>query len=191
MCTSTALRRTGIVLSPRSRSSRSAGEARRSYPRISVTILVLRLSRRDYQLPKRKRERAIINYNYRPSLQRSYSRQAIPVTNPGNVESLWPVGVFLPPIDVNDLGYSWYETRRAQPDVYKLRARDPYLLTGREAMMAVKYLYGLGELFFDDYPHAVALLRHQEERMLNGLHGHVLSSLNPRFPFQRKGVRGN
>ncbi|RLU23443.1 hypothetical protein DMN91_003647 [Ooceraea biroi] len=132
-----------------------------------------------------------LDYNYRPSLQRSYSRQAIPVTNPGNVESLWPVGVFLPPIDVNDLGYSWYETRRAQPDVYKLRARDPYLLTGREAMMAVKYLYGLGELFFDDYPHAVALLRHQEERMLNGLHGHVLSSLNPRFPFQRKGVRGN
>lgn len=66
--------------------------------------------------------------------------------------------------------------------------RDPYLLTGREAMMAIKYLYGLGELFFDNYPHVRALLRNQEERRLNGLHGHVLSSLNPRSPFYRKGV---
>jgi hypothetical protein len=69
--------------------------------------------------------------------------------------------------------------------------RDPYLLTGHEAMMTVKYLYGLGELFFDDYPHTMALLRNQEERLLNGLHGHVLSSLNPISPFYRKGIRNN
>lgn len=56
-------------------------------------------------------------------------------------------------------------------------------------MMAIKYLYGLGELFFDDYPHAKALLRNQEERRLNGLHGQNLGSLNPRSPFHRHALR--
>jgi len=64
------------------------------------------------------------------------------------------------------------------------------LLTNREAMMAVKYLYGLGELFFDDYPHTRALLRNREERRQNGLTGHVLGSLNPRSPFHRKDGKG-
>ncbi|CAL1685539.1 unnamed protein product [Lasius platythorax] len=131
-----------------------------------------------------------LDYNYRTSLQRNHLRE-IPTTNPGNAESLWPVGVFLPPTDINDLGYSWHEVQRSLPDFYKLEGQDPYLLTGREAMMAVKYIYGLGELFFDDYPHAKALLRNQEERRLNGLHGQILGSLNPRSPFRRQGVRNN
>lgn len=124
------------------------------------------------------------DYNYRTSLRQNHLRQVI--TNSENAESLWPVGVFLPPIDVNDLGYSWQEVQRDFPNFYKPLHRDPYLLTNHEALMAVKYLYGLGELFFDDYPHARALLRNQEERRLNGLHGHVLGSLNPRSPFHRK-----
>lgn len=128
-----------------------------------------------------------LDYNYRTSLQRNHLQQVI--TN-SDAESLWPVGVFLPPSDINDLGYSWHEVQRGLPDFYKL-GQDPYLLTGREAMMAVKYLYGLGELFFDDYPHAKALLRNQEERRLNGLHGQVLGSLNSRSPFRRQGVRSN
>ncbi|KAL0114435.1 hypothetical protein PUN28_011591 [Cardiocondyla obscurior] len=125
------------------------------------------------------------NYNYRPGVPLQ-NRLGQEVTRSKNAESLWPVGVFLPPTDVNDLGYSWLEVRREYPDLYKIQPRDPYLLIGREAMMAVKYLYGLGELFFDDYPHARALLRNQEERKLNGLHGHVLSSLNPRSPFHKE-----
>jgi len=56
--------------------------------------------------------------------------------------------------------------------------------------MAVKYLYGLGELFFGDFPHARALLRNQEERRQNGLHGHILGSLNPMSPFHRKDRKG-
>lgn len=35
---------------------------------------------------------------------------------PENAESLWPVGVFIPPIDINDLGYSSQESRHATPD---------------------------------------------------------------------------
>ncbi|XP_032673664.1 uncharacterized protein LOC116845268 isoform X2 [Odontomachus brunneus] len=129
-----------------------------------------------------------LDYNYRTNLRRNHLRQAIPITSPESVESLWPVGVFLPPIDTNDLGYSWHEAQRGFSNFYKSQERDPYLLTGHEAMMAIKYLYGLGELFFDDYPHVRALLRNQEERRLNGLHGNVLSSLNPRSPFYRKGA---
>ncbi|XP_011254890.1 uncharacterized protein LOC105250474 [Camponotus floridanus] len=123
-----------------------------------------------------------LDYNYRTNLRQSHLQQ---ISSTENAESLWPVGVFLPPIDINDLGYSWHEMQRGLPNFYKLEGRDPYLLTGREAMMAVKYLYGLGELFFDDYPHAKALLRNQEERRLNGLHGQNLGSLNPRSPFHR------
>ncbi|TGZ54337.1 uncharacterized protein LOC112467036 [Temnothorax curvispinosus] len=132
--------------------------------------------------PKRSKDS---EYNYRTSLRQNH----LQVITSSNAESLWPVGVFLPPIDVNDLGYSWQEVHRNLPEEFYKQQRDPYLLTNREAMMAVKYLYGLGELFFDDYPHARALLRNQEERKLNGLHGHVLGSLNPRSPFRRKDRR--
>ena len=60
---------------------------------------------------------------------------------------------------------------------------DPYLLTGEEAMLAVKYLYSQGELFYNDIPHERALLRNQEERRRNGLHDHILKSLRPTSPF--------
>lgn len=67
-----------------------------------------------------------------------------------------------------------------------LEYHDPYLLTGDDAALAVKYLYGRGELFYDDFPHERALLRNQEQRRLNGLHDHVLSSLRPSSMFYRK-----
>ncbi|XP_076176843.1 uncharacterized protein LOC143151517 isoform X2 [Ptiloglossa arizonensis] len=112
----------------------------------------------------------------------------IPVyIKPENAESLWPVGVFLPPVDINDLGYSSHESRHTTPDFSDgLEYQDPYLLTGDKAMLAVKYLYGQGELFYDDIPHERALLRNQEERRQNGLHDHILKSLRPSSPFYRK-----
>ncbi|XP_020285589.1 uncharacterized protein LOC109855576 isoform X2 [Pseudomyrmex gracilis] len=61
-----------------------------------------------------------LDYNYRTNLRRNHLRQA----SPTNVESLWPVGVFLPPIDVNDLGYSWHEVRRGHPDIFKTQGKD-------------------------------------------------------------------
>lgn len=65
----------------------------------------------------------LTDYNYRTSLQRNHLRE-IPTTNPGNAESLWPVGVFLPPTDINDLGYSWHEVQRGLPDFYKLEGKS-------------------------------------------------------------------
>lgn len=106
---------------------------------------------------------------------------------PENAESLWPVGVFIPPIDINDLGYSSQESRHATPDFSNgLEYHDPYLLTGEEAMLAVKYLYDQGELFYDDIPHERALLKNQEERRRNGLHDHILRSLRLTSSFSRK-----
>lgn len=39
-----------------------------------------------------------------------------PYIKPENAESLWPVGVFIPPVDINDLGYSSRESRHMTPD---------------------------------------------------------------------------
>lgn len=109
------------------------------------------------------------------------------IIKPENAESLWPVGVFLPPISVNDLGYSSRESAHMTPDYSNgLEYHDPLLLTGAEAMMAVKYLYGRGELFYDDFPHVRAILRNQEERRQNGLHDNILHSLRPTSPFYKK-----
>ncbi|CAL7936721.1 unnamed protein product [Xylocopa violacea] len=105
---------------------------------------------------------------------------------PENAESLWPVGVFIPPIDINDLGYSSRESRHMTPDFSNgLDYSDPYLLTGKKAMEIVKYLYSQGELFFDDIPHERAVLNNQEERRRNGLHDHILKSLRTSSPFYR------
>lgn len=104
-----------------------------------------------------------------------------------NAEALWPVGVFIPPIDINDLGYSSRESRHMTPDFSNgLTYHDPYLLTGKKAMLTVKYLYGQGELFYDDIPHERALLKNQEERRRNGLFDLILRSLRPSSPFSRK-----
>ncbi|XP_035741805.1 uncharacterized protein LOC118450265 isoform X2 [Vespa mandarinia] len=109
------------------------------------------------------------------------------IIKPENAESLWPVGVFLPPIDVNDLSHTSQESRHITPDYSNgLKYHDPLLLTGTEAMMVVKYIYGRGELFYEDFPHVRAILRNQEERRLNGLHDHILSSLRPSSPFYKR-----
>lgn len=118
------------------------------------------------------------------------SNKAFVYIKPENAESLWPIGVFIPPVDINDLGYSSHESRHMTPDFSNgLAYHDPYLLTGEKAMLAVKYLYGQGELFYDDIPHERALLRNQQERRQNGLHGHILKSLRPTSPFYRRSGR--
>lgn len=60
------------------------------------------------------------DYNYRTNLRRNHLQQR----SPTNAESLWPVGVFLPPVDINDLGYSWNEVRRGHPDIFKTQGKD-------------------------------------------------------------------
>lgn len=68
---------------------------------------------------------------------------------------------------------------------------DPLLLKGEAAMRAINYLYGRGELFYDEFPHVRAILANQEERRRNGLHGNVLGSLRRVSPFYRKGMMRN
>lgn len=62
---------------------------------------------------------------------------------------------------------------------------DPLLLRGKDALVAVKYLYGRGPLFYHQIPHVRALLRNQEERRANGLDGNYLSSSRHGSPFYR------
>lgn len=62
---------------------------------------------------------------------------------------------------------------------------DSFLFTGEKAMRIVEYIYGRGELFYDDYPHIKSLLRNQKERKENRLDGHILKSLRYGSPFFR------
>ncbi|XP_033211281.1 uncharacterized protein LOC117169167 isoform X2 [Belonocnema kinseyi] len=106
---------------------------------------------------------------------------------PENAEFLIPRGVFVPPISLNDLGYSSEESGHRTPDFSDgTQYADSFLLTGEEAKYAVRYIYGRGELFFTDYPHVRSLLRNQDERRQNGLPRNILSSLRPDSPFYRK-----
>ncbi|XP_063224734.1 uncharacterized protein LOC134532244 [Bacillus rossius redtenbacheri] len=103
----------------------------------------------------------------------------------GDPEAMWPEGVFLPPRTWDD---AWAPARHrgsgGEPEDY-----DPLLLTGEDAKAFVKYIYGRGELFFDDIPHARAVLRNQEERRANRLAGNRLGSNRPTSPFYLWGRR--
>ncbi|XP_017779967.1 PREDICTED: uncharacterized protein LOC108565166 isoform X2 [Nicrophorus vespilloides] len=100
-------------------------------------------------------------------------------------ENLFPYGSdnFL---DVSLNGYfNGGETHHTPDFSNGLAYPDPLLLTGLDARRAVNYIYGRGELFYNDIPHARAILRVQEERKLNGLPPNRLGSLNYRSPFYR------
>lgn len=91
--------------------------------------------------------------------------------------------IFAKRISKNNLTF---ESREEKTSCDISEYHDPYLLTGEEAMLAVKYLYDQGELFYDDIPHERALLKNQEERRRNGLHDHILRSLRLTSSFFRK-----
>lgn len=67
---------------------------------------------------KRKIVYICADYGHRTNLRQNHLQHAVPI-NSESAEALWPVGVFLPPVDVNDLGYSWHETQREFPNFYK------------------------------------------------------------------------
>ncbi|XP_047112671.1 uncharacterized protein LOC124789382 [Schistocerca piceifrons] len=101
-------------------------------------------------------------------------------------EAMWPMGVFLPPDHDLEIVHLSLDPATGQqlfsePDA----TPDPFLRTGQDAVQVVKYLLSLGELFFDKYPHAEVLLRHQRERLENGLAGNKLGSIRPDSPFYR------
>ncbi|XP_067008232.2 uncharacterized protein [Anabrus simplex] len=93
-------------------------------------------------------------------------------------EAMWPMGVFLPP-DTQVLQLILHHDEVIETDP------DPFLLTGRDAEAVINALVAHGELFYSDYPHTRALLRHQDERQANGLAGNKLGSIRPESDFYR------
>ncbi|XP_044588493.1 uncharacterized protein LOC123267737 isoform X2 [Cotesia glomerata] len=103
-----------------------------------------------------------------------------------NPEALWPDGVFIKPVDVNDLGISSQDSSQfhSTPDFSNgLAYPDPLLLTDESAASAIRHLYDRTGLFFHEIPHLRSLLRLQHERRSNGLQDNVLSSIRPQSPF--------
>ncbi|XP_074101611.1 uncharacterized protein LOC141529103 isoform X2 [Cotesia typhae] len=103
-----------------------------------------------------------------------------------NPEALWPNGVFIKPVDVNDLGISSQDSSQfhSTPDFSNgLAYPDPLLLTDESAASVISHLYDRTGLFFHEIPHLRSLLRLQHERRSNGLQDNVLSSIRPQSPF--------
>ncbi|XP_047989265.1 uncharacterized protein LOC125228652 [Leguminivora glycinivorella] len=92
-------------------------------------------------------------------------------------ESLWPEGLFLPPVTTRfGLG------RRTDPEP---EVEDPYLLKGSEAIAAVARARSHGVYYFHDIPHVTSLLANQELRAQNDLKPHRLGSIRHTWPFNR------
>lgn len=92
-------------------------------------------------------------------------------------ESLWPEGLFLPPV-ASRFGFG--RRTDAEPETV-----DPYLLEGSEAITAVARAREHGVYYFHDVPHIASLLANQELRTLNDLRPHRVASIRHTWPFNR------
>ncbi|KPJ12555.1 hypothetical protein RR48_06695, partial [Papilio machaon] len=91
-------------------------------------------------------------------------------------ESLWPEGLFVPPLTPPRFGL-----RRV--DAHNLL--DPYLLEGSEAVAAVRRADHHGHYFFHDIPHIESLLANQDLRVKNNLKPHRIGSIRHTWPYNR------
>ncbi|XP_066594849.1 uncharacterized protein [Prorops nasuta] len=124
----------------------------------------------------------LIDFGQRLKQQKPSSKNIF--VNPPKTQFLRPTEFYSSHVDVNNLGFSSRNTEHVTPDFSNgLDYPDPLLLIGEEAMLAIKYLYGKGELFFTDIPHVRAILQNQEERRRNGLTLNRLGSLRRASPF--------
>ncbi|XP_063823322.1 uncharacterized protein LOC135073178 [Ostrinia nubilalis] len=99
-------------------------------------------------------------------------------------ESLWPEGLFLPPVGPPRFGHSI--SRADGRDASSEAApHDPYLLEGSEAIAAVTRSNRHGNLFFHEIPHIQSLLENQELRISNQLKPHRLGSIRYTWPLNR------
>ncbi|XP_072942006.1 uncharacterized protein [Epargyreus clarus] len=97
-------------------------------------------------------------------------------------ESLWPDGLFLPPINPPR-----FEAHRRSDsgNPEGLDPLDPYLLEGSEAISAVRKASLHGHLYFHDIPHIKSLLDNQELRTKNKLKPHRIGSIRHTWPYNR------
>ncbi|CAG9090968.1 unnamed protein product [Plutella xylostella] len=105
-------------------------------------------------------------------------------------ESLWPEGLFLPPLAPPTFGPQQYHGRRADDSLGNTVTEDkefmdPYLLEGSEAVAAVQKAKLHGEFYFHDIPHIESLLANQELRSLNNLKPHRIASIRHTWPYNR------
>ncbi|GLV37089.1 hypothetical protein CBL_02080 [Carabus blaptoides fortunei] len=120
-----------------------------------------------------------------PSLNRNSRSFGYPWTFSSGPEEFWPPASFFPYPSVTIYDVS-FERGHITPDYSNgLEYPDPLLLRGKNALIAAKYLYGRGPLFYHQIPHIRALLRNQQERRANGLDGNNLSSNRRGSPFYR------
>ncbi|CAH2979851.1 unnamed protein product [Chilo suppressalis] len=96
-------------------------------------------------------------------------------------ESLWPEGLFLPPISPPRFQHS---ISRTDTDTAS-DPLDPYLLEGSEAIAAVAKANSHGHLYFHEIPHIESLLENQELRIQNKLKPHRLGSIRHTWPYNR------
>ncbi|XP_046978918.1 uncharacterized protein LOC124544426 [Vanessa cardui] len=97
-------------------------------------------------------------------------------------ESLWPLGLFLPPLAARGPA----ALRRADSGGHADESSgDPYLLQGSEAVAAVARATRHGLLYFHDVPHIESLLANQELRIQNNLKPHRIASIRQSWPYNR------
>ncbi|XP_045492612.1 uncharacterized protein LOC123692033 isoform X1 [Colias croceus] len=104
-------------------------------------------------------------------------------------ESLWPVGLFLPPLKPPSFDIN----RRSSTGDYlnpglngeETNYNDPYFLQGSEALAAVEKARLHGKLYFHDIPHITSLLANQELRIKNNLKPNRIGSIRQSWPYNR------
>ncbi|KAJ2950488.1 hypothetical protein O0L34_g8732 [Tuta absoluta] len=129
-------------------------------------------------------------YTLSPWQHNSLQEIPIPVLPPSpykvdspDPESLWPEGLFLPPLRP----YAFAASRRLEAGqrISDSDPLDPYLLEGSEARIAVKRANDHGLYYFHDIPHIESLLANQELRLQNQLKLHRLGSIRHTWPYNR------
>ncbi|XP_045459736.1 uncharacterized protein LOC123670273 [Melitaea cinxia] len=100
-------------------------------------------------------------------------------------ESLWPIGLFLPPLIPLNYGTLRRSDKESLTKADDSNNEDPYLLEGSEAIAAVAKSTRHGHLYFHDIPHINSLIANQELRIKNNLKPHRIASIRKTWPYNR------
>ncbi|KAL0884063.1 hypothetical protein ABMA27_016088 [Loxostege sticticalis] len=178
-----SLARRGYRQPPRtaSRSFRRPHSAQaQGYPRVRPTI--------PFNEEDSRRGNAL---RYSPWQHNNYMDITIPLLPPSpykvdspDPESLWPEGLFLPPVGPMRFAHSVARSDSGEVSS-EAEPLDPYLLEGSEAIAAVTRANRHGHLYFHEIPHIESLLENQELRVRNQLKPHRLGSIRHTWPYYR------
>ncbi|XP_031763247.1 uncharacterized protein LOC113523550 isoform X2 [Galleria mellonella] len=149
-------------------------------------------SRERPTIPFTEEEVPRATINQIPWQYNSFMEVSIPVLPPSpykvdspDPESLWPEGLYLPPISPPRFGTNFGRRTDTGEVTSEPEPLDPYLLEGTDAIAAVEKAYLHGHLYFHDIPHIESLLANQQLRINNKLQPHRLGSIRHTWPFNR------